>query len=484
MTLLQQWALAAVLAIIPLLAAVSYAVLSLEQQTREQQALVQELDSLSTHTSALLENLRELVRAARQYQLLKDEAFLEQYRQKNVALGRLAAQLQDLLPAAPIVVENEKTQGSLSKIISHLVNIQATAAEVGDLLVSEVSGEALAARSQVLVATADELVKDGNFYRQLALQRGEENFNHIVDQLYMLAVLALPGTILMMVIGSLMVSRPIWRLSQAIKAFGRHQWDQPVRINGPADLVALGENLEWMRQQVLASDRQKTAFIQHVTHELKTPLAAIIEAASLLEDGVAGSLDEDQQIVLDILRGNARHLGELIQQLLNYNAVSHGMVTHTATVNIRQLCDAIRRDLETASPDKQVQWQLEGTSDMMRCDARLLEMILRNLIGNAFRFSPAGGIVEVLWSCDDRYWRLEVADCGPGIAADELEAIFTPFYCGRASRQDATPRNGIGLAIVDEAVRLLHGRIEVRSQPGQGARFWLECPLPQQETAE
>ncbi|MCK9562953.1 MAG: HAMP domain-containing histidine kinase [Bacteroidales bacterium] len=483
MTLLQQWALAAVLAIIPLLAAVSYAVLSLEQQTREQRALVQELDSLSTHTAALLENLRELVRAARQYQLLQDQAFLEQYRQKNTALGTLAAQLQDALPAATAVANGEEGHGSLARIIGHLVNIQSTAAEVGELLVSEVSGEVLAARSQTLVSAADELVNDGNLYRQQALQRGEAEFNRIVDQLYLLAVLALPGTILMMVIGSFMVSRPIWRLSQAIKGFGRHQWDQPVRIEGPADLVALGENLEWMRLQVLASDRQKTAFIQHVTHELKTPLAAIIEAASLLDDGVGGPLGDDQQAVLDILRGNARHLGELIQQLLNYNAVSHGMMTHAATVNVRQLCEIIRRDLETASPDKGPQWHLDGEPDTLHCDARLLEMILRNLVGNAFRFSPDGGRIEVSWSCAERHWRLEVADRGPGIDADELETIFTPFYRGRASRQDTAPRNGIGLAIVDEAVKLLHGRIEVWSNPGQGARFCLECPHPQQEPA-
>ncbi|HEY8384800.1 MAG TPA: HAMP domain-containing sensor histidine kinase [Porticoccaceae bacterium] len=482
MTLLQQWALAAVLAIIPLLAAVSYAVLSLEQQTREQHALVAELDGLSTHTAALMENLRELMRAARQYQLLQDQAFLDQYRQKNSALGSIAAQLQASLPTLPRNAGGEHAS-SLAQIVRHLQEIQTTAADIGELLVVAESGEMLAQRSQELVTAADQLVDDANLYRQQALQRGEVEFNDIVDQLYILAVLALPGTILMMVIGSFMVSRPIWRLSQAIKNFGRHQWHHPVRIKGPADLVALGENLEWMRQQVLASDRQKTAFIQHITHELKTPLAAIIEAASLLDDSVGDALEEDQRAMLDILRGNARHLAELIQQLLNYNAVSHGMMTDEAAVNVYALCEVIRRGLETASPDKRPQWHVEGDNDTLYCDARLLEMILRNLIGNAFRFTPPEGRIEIRWSCHEDHWCLEVADTGPGIDADELEAIFTPFYRGRASLKDTAPRNGIGLAIVDEAVKLLRGRIEVHSSPGQGARFFIECPLPQLESA-
>ncbi len=482
MTLMQQWAVAAVLAIIPLLLAVSYAVLSLQHQTNQQRALVQELDGLSTRTSALSENVRDLVRAARQYLLLRDQGFLDQYQQKSSALETLAGEVRATLAENGLTRGGET--GNRQDIGMHLDNVLAIAGDVGRRLVSgDLDSDQLGGRIQSLVAGTDALVVATGDYRHDALSRGEREFNRIVDQLFVLTALALPGTILMMMIGSFMVSRPIWRLSQAIRRFGRHQWRDPVSIRGPADLVALGDSLEWMRQQVLASDRQKTAFIRHVTHELKTPLAAIIEAASLLDDQVVGSLDDDQRAIVAILRDNARNLEELIQQLLNYNAVSHGMVAQVAPVAVGEVCGTVARQLDMAKPDSARRWTIAGKPATLPGDPRLLDMILRNLMGNAWRFSPAGGEITVTWGREAEHWWLAVADQGPGIAEDELDDIFTPFFRGSASRLDSAPRNGIGLAIVDEAVKLMGGNIAVDSRPGHGARFTIRLPLSGQDAA-
>src|SRR5690606_17901319 len=463
LTLLQQWAGATVLAVIPLLLAVSYAVIALQQQAAGQRQLAQDMDRLTGQTAALAENARDMVRSARQYLLLRDDSFLQLHRQKAAALAKVAEDLPRVLPGA-----EERAR---------LSAIAASAVEMGDLLAAGgLTDETLSQRVGELMDHTEALVDRSDRHRREAIAQGQRDFNRSVDQLLLLTLLALPGTFLLMIIGTFAVSRPIWRLSQAIKGLGRQQWDTPIAVRGPADLVALGNSLEWMRQQVQASDRQKTAFIQHVTHELKTPLAAIIEAGNLLRDGVAGPLGEEQAGELDILRGNARNLQELIQQLLNYNAVSHGMMTHRDPVDIRQRVDAIRHDLAAADPAKVIHWRLDGTPAPIPCDARLLEMILRNLLGNAFAFSPSPGEIRVAWDLDGERWRLLVADRGPGIDPDELPHIFTPFYKGRTGRRDSAPRNGIGLAIVAEAVRLLEGRITVEATPGEGACFCCEFP--------
>ena len=463
-TLLQQWAGATVLAVIPLLVAVSYAVIALQQQAASQRQLAQDMDRLTGQTAALAETARDMVRSARQYLLLRDDSFLQLYQQKAAALAEVTGALPAVLPAA--------------QDRARLADIRDTAAEVGALLAAGlITQDELAPRIGGLMDHVEALVARGDRHRRNAIAGGQRDFNRSVDQLLLLTLLALPGTFLLMIIGTFAVSRPIWRLSQAIEGLGRHQWDTPIAVKGPADLVALGNNLEWMRQQVQASDRQKTAFIQHVTHELKTPLAAIIEAGNLLSDGVAGPLGAEQAAVLAILRDNARNLRELIQQLLNYNAVSHGMMTHRDSVDIRQQVEAILHDLITADPAKEVRWHIAGTPPRIACDARLLEMILRNLLGNAFAFSEGPGEIRVGWEPDGDHWRLTVADSGPGIDPDELAYIFTPFYKGRTGRRDSAPRNGIGLAIVTEAVKLLEGRIAVESTPGEGARFTCEFPL-------
>src|SRR5690606_35797155 len=127
-------------------------------------------------------------------------------------------------------------------------------------------------------------------------------------------------------------------------------------------------------------------------------------------------------------------------------------------------------------PGKVIHWRLDGTPAPTPCDARLLEMILRNLLGNAFAFSPSPGEIRVAWDLDGERWRLLVADRGPGIDPDELPHIFTPFYKGRTGRRDSAPRNGIGLAIVAEDVRMQEGRSTVQAPWGEGACFCCEFP--------
>jgi two-component system sensor histidine kinase GlrK len=467
-SLLQQWVGATFLAILPLLVAVSYAALELQQQTQRQRQLVQDMDQLSNSNLALSDDVKELVRSARQYLLLRDTRFLAIYRQKNASLKASAAKLKNQLPEA----NNHRW----------LEEMATTADEVDGLLVGDIapSQAELSLPLQNLVSLNEQLTQGVNRHRREVVETGESEFNRIVDQLFVLTMMALPGTFLLMMIGTFMVSRPLWRLSQAIGRLGRQEWETPIAITGPADLMALGDSLEWMRQQVCASDRQKTAFSQHVTHELKTPLAAIIEAANLLKDGVPVPLLKEQQPVVDILIANARNLQDLIQQLINYNTVSHGLVTHCQNINIRQYCETVQHSLESANPNLDVNWRFQGGGDSVYCDPRLLDMILRNLMGNAFQFCAPGGTIAITWARRDQCWQLKVVDDGPGIEENELQHIFTPFYKGRTGRQSKVPKNGIGLAIVKESVSLLKGRIQVHSQPGKGATFEIQFPLIQE----
>jgi len=464
-SLLQQWAAATVLAIIPLLAAVSYAALALQHQTQQQRLLMQRMDLVTTHGATLAKNSRELVRLARQYALLMDVSFLDLYRQKALALDESATALRTLLDA-----ETDDT---------YLESMLQAAQDAGVLMGSGpgFSQEALSGYLQLLISSNDELMQETNRYRLGALATGEQEFRRIVNQLFFLTAMALPGTFLLMIIGTYRVSRPLWRLSQAIRQLGKQQWEKPIHIRGPADLVALGDNLEWMRQQVWASDRQKNAFIQHVTHELKTPLAAIIEAGNLLDEEVPGPLRPSQHAVLDILRTNSRNLEHLIQQLLNYNAVSHGVVSQWQDIHLPSLCQNIRATLESATPGKELQWIFEGTPEEIRSDHRLLDMILRNLLGNALQFTPQGGQISVSWHKRHNRWTLAVSDSGPGIPEDEIDSLYTPFFQGRTGRESRVPKTGMGLAIVHECVNLLKGEIHVTSPTNQGTTFTMTFPV-------
>ncbi|MFP5464162.1 MAG: ATP-binding protein [Gammaproteobacteria bacterium] len=463
-SLLQQWVAATILSVLPLLLAVTYAGLSLQQQNSNQHALLGRVDRVGAEGGAVAEHIKDMIRLSRQYALLQEPSFLDLYRQKADAM---AASLDSLRP----MLDDRESRGAMDALLGTAEEIERVLLDGGG------SSQSLSVPLQLLVSLGEGIAKQVEAYRRRALMEGEQAFNRIVRQLSVLTALALPGTLGLMIIGNYMVSRPLWRLSQAIQRLAEQDWEAPIEIEGPADLAALGRNLEWMRKQIISSERQTMAFIQHVTHELKTPIAAIIEAGSLLDEEVPGPLTSRQRSILTVLRTNARNLEHLIEQLLNYNAVSYGILIRLEEVDIQALFEATRARLEASNPNKKPRWDISGPSRVVRSDPRLLEMILRNLASNAFQFIPNGGDITIHWELEEHEWRLTVADNGPGIAPAELAHIYTPFFSGANDPRERGTQTGMGLSIVLECVHLLNGRIETRSTPGTGAEFILHFPM-------
>jgi two-component system sensor histidine kinase GlrK len=118
------------------------------------------------------------------------------------------------------------------------------------------------------------------------------------------------------------LSRPMRQLERAVLALGANRLDEPVRIDGPSDLRDLGRRLDWLRLRLQELDEDKSRFLRHISHELKTPLAALREGVALLEDGVAGALSADQKEIARILAHNTRTLQAQIEDLLRFNAAA------------------------------------------------------------------------------------------------------------------------------------------------------------------
>ena len=132
-------------------------------------------------------------------------------------------------------------------------------------------------------------------------------------------------------------TRPLKRLENAIVGLGENRLDEVIEINGPADLALVGERLNWLRLRLSELDADKSRFLRHISHELKTPLASLREGVSLLEDEVAGPLSQDQREIAQILKHNTGLLQSQIEDLLRFN---------TAAFEARQL----RRRLTRTRP--------------------------------------------------------------------------------------------------------------------------------------
>ena len=465
LSLVEQWAIATVLSIVPLVLAVGYLGYSLQAQNTRHHRLLQQMELVTRSSKATADRARQLVRAAKQYSLLADASFLERYQQTLDALQRNVDTMRPLL-------HEPETQKLMDSVL-------ATARDIGVALKTPADERTAELNSSfdLLIGRSERLRAQAELYRRYAMTTAETEFRDMVNGLFIVTLLVVPSTVLLMLIGTFTVSRPLWRVSQVIQSLAGQNWGTPIEVGGPADLAALGKNLEWMRQRVLAGRQKTTAYVQHVTHELKTPIAAVIEAGNLLHEEVPGPLTATQHSIVDVLLSNARTLEHLIQQLLNYNAVSYGIVTQWDNIDVYALCQAIRRRLDATDPQKQPRWAFEGYPREIRSDSRLIEMILKNLLDNAFQYIPPHGKIVVQWGRTDRDWHLSVSDNGSGISQSDLASIYKPFFSGSSGRTRKTPRTGVGLSIVSECVNLLKGTIEVTSMLGEGTTFSLAFPL-------
>lgn len=470
LTLAQQWIAVTLLAVIPLLLALGYAAWALAQQSQQQGHLLATMDNLNKMNAYIHRQLASMERVSRQYMLIGDSRFADIYRQRLSNLADYRLDLQVTLP-------DESEHQQLTEIVQ-------LASQVGAYLLlppEQIDSEDADRLWSRINVAREELNQSIEQFAEASTDANRQQMQHVQQRLALIGGTTLITTVLLIGLSSIAITRPVRRLASAIHRIGHQEWEQKVDIEGPRNFIALGASLEWTRQQLLAADRQKQAFLHHITHELKTPLAAIMEAESLLRDQVPGPLTQAQLNVLKILHQNARSLQLLIQQLLNYNAIKHSHSLEVAAVNIRQLCDDIRLQLDNANTEgKTVHYEFIGQWETVPCDRQCLDMILSNLLSNAHRSVAENGRIRVDWGWKNDHWWLNVNDDGPGIPADEQLAVFKPFYQGRAIRKGHLRGSGMGLAIVKECVLRLKGEIELRSKPFEATTFSIRFPLERQ----
>jgi PAS domain S-box-containing protein len=222
-------------------------------------------------------------------------------------------------------------------------------------------------------------------------------------------------------------------------------------------------------------DQTKNDLVQTVSHDLRSPLTAVLGYAELVER--VGPLNEQQQEFLHRIQGSVRNITSLVNDLLDLGRLEGGMDTQRENVKIDQILKSSLAFLEPLIRKKNLQLQQEIAADvpLLRANPIRIRQLLDNLIGNAIKYSPEGGEIHIrLMSTDDQII-LQVADNGPGIPLEDQARIFEKFY--RASNVSKVDRgSGLGLAIVKTIVDSYLGRVWVDSALNQGASFFVVLP--------
>jgi signal transduction histidine kinase len=231
------------------------------------------------------------------------------------------------------------------------------------------------------------------------------------------------------------------------------------------------------REQAESADRLKSNFLSIMSHELRTPLISIIGYNDLLLDGVAGKLTEEQMDALRKIDKNSKKLFELITAMLDLSHLEAKSV-ELKEVSVLDLIEEVNSEMKSLleNSDLDFVWNAEPKLPPLLTDPIKLKIVLKNLIGNAVKFTEKGSVTVDAHRRDEGI-EIDVTDTGIGITPEDVSVIFEPF------RQLENPLTrihggvGLGLYVVKRLVETLGGTIKVESEVGKGSTFRIWIPV-------
>ena len=454
-----------IMIIVPLLAAIGYAALAVDDMTRRSDDAVHQASRAASVGYLLQEDINNMELILRQYEVLHDPSLLDEY----AAARREWRRSAEAYAAIPLLADLAARIGDMQK------------AETAAYEKAGASAEGMP-RLKLMLATFKRdqysLLNDANRLveteREAFRLQSESLWHRLMAALW--AALVLSGMLLWL--GRRTVARLWNRFERTVLALGKGQLERPIQLKGPEDMQRVGRRLEWLRRRMLVLENERTRVMRHASHELKTPLATLHEGASLLKEGIAGPLTPQQAKIAGIMQTNAMRLQELIDGVLRMQQASYARDRlETSAIRFDQVVEQTLATLELAARDRQVRITSSLEPLTVQGSSEALTTLVNNLISNAIKFSHDEGIVRILLTREDNSAVLDVLDEGPGIGAEDRERLFEPFYRGSAGK--GIPGVGLGLAIAHEFALAHHGTLEVVDSE-QGAHFRAGLPLARQ----
>jgi two-component system sensor histidine kinase GlrK len=453
---------------VPLVVALVDAGLQIRVLASTGQKLVVEGVGAARAIQEMSSQISELERTSRIYNVVKTPDLLTAYRNQDEKLTATRSQLDLHLRTADSRKTLEELSDLQGTIRLSVLSMPHGAADPDDL----------SRRFGDLTALANKVAQQSKAEIDAEVGALEQQTQRARRRLLWQSALLLPLTVIAIIAVTLAVGRPLRTLDRAISERGSGTFSREIVVSGPPDLERLGRQLEWLRTRLLDLAQERSKFLRHMSHVLKTPLANIREGTELLMDGALGELDSNQREVTGILRENGIKLQRLIENLLSFSAWQTSSSTlDISEFRLRPLVKQVLENQQLTLLSQRVRLDVKIEDVVLVADRGKMRLILENLLSNAVKYSPKGGAIHMSAQRSFDQLVLDVADNGPGIAPEDRAHIFDAFYTGRAAKSGSLKGTGIGLSVVLEFVSAHGGNVQLIDGEFPGAHFRIVMPI-------
>jgi len=451
---------------LPLIGTLLYSAWHTERLTEQSRSAVSGAAAAARASRAMVNRIGSIERLASQLAVLPDPQLQADFARAHDGFRQVAAELSVLQLEERQRAAFNRTLEREQALFDH---VRSARGNLNARQVRDIAGALVDDAYHVLALSY--AVADSEVERLGA--SADEVHRRLIVMVLISSALALAAALVL----TRVVARPIAELDSAIRQLGGADFERPIRVGGPADLQSLGERLDWLRRRLTELEAQKNRFLRHLSHDLKTPLAALREGTELLNDQIAGPLALPQRQVVAIMRDNSVKLQRLIEDLLGYQRALHAASgLQIGPVALEGLLRQSVRSHQLATRTKKQRVELDAVPVTVWADAAKLRSVIDNLLGNAVKFAPPDGQIRIRARESSGQVTIDVLDSGPGVPPEERDAIFEPFYRGRAGAFGRAEGTGLGLAIAREFTEAHGGRIQI-IDGGRGGHFRVTLPL-------
>ena len=456
----------------------AYAIVQIGRINEMTQSVLTINNRLNDNVEKLSDVILSQVRYERKFLISKDEVFYNQFLQLNGDFSRYLGEMMSIVdsPQATSILNivNESYQNYQSLFQEEVKFVRTGHRYSQDRFNQE--------KEKATQSIIDKLEKLKTYTGKNTTDK-IRRLHRIGTELRRITMMMTGAFLIFGVVISLLINksitRPISVLEKKTKDIGKGNFKEDLNIASPPELAGLAGAFNLMCSKLSELDEMKSNFFSSITHELRTPLSTIKMGIVLLNEGVEGPLTEGQRGLLKVLEKEIHLLISLVNSLLDLSKMEAGMMRFQLEPKpIRPLIDQTVEEIGPLVEAKKLRLEVSVAEELpiLKMDSERILQALRNIVGNAVKFTPEKGRVRVSARRANHGVEVSVADTGPGIPAGNLITIFEKFQQATTEGSHPVKGTGLGLAIAKQIITHHGGKIWAESELGHGSTFIFVLP--------